>query len=73
MVTSVASKGSGEDPHNCGGGGQNIKKRPQVKTRKWVKKKNELFGWATSVASQGSVKEPHNFRGVGQNTSKSGG
>ena len=49
---------------------QNIKKRPQVKTRKWVRKKNGLFGWVTSVASQGSGKEPHNFWGVGD-TNKS--
>ena len=25
------------------------KSTPQVKTRKWVKKKNGLFGWVTSV------------------------
>ena len=49
---------------------QNIKKRPQVKTRKWVRKKNGLFGWVTSVASQGSGKDPHNCGGVGQNKSE---
>ena len=27
----------------------NTKTRPQVKTRKWVLKKNGLYGWITSV------------------------
>ena len=44
---------------------QNIKKRPQVKTRKWVRKKNGLFGWVTSVASKGSGKDPLNCGGGG--------
>ena len=30
----------------------------QVKTRKWVKKKNGLFGWITSVGGPGKYEVP---------------
>ena len=33
-------------------------KLPQVKTRKWIKKKNGLFGWVTSVIKPGKVEDP---------------
>ena len=68
--TNVNSETEGGPPKKAPQNIKNIKKRPQVKTRKWVRKKNGLFGWVTSVASQGSGKEPHNFGGVGD-TNKS--
>ena len=43
-------------------------KLPQVKTRKWIKKKNGLFGWVTSVTKPGKVEDPPKFskkEGVG--------
>ena len=38
-------------------------KKLQVKTRKWVKKKNGLFGWITSVGGPGKSEVPPKLGG----------
>ena len=39
------------------------KKAPTIRTKKWVKKKNGMFGWISCIVpSQGEVKTPHNFK-----------
>ena len=40
-------------------------KKPQVKMRKWVKKKNGLFGWITCVGGPGKSEVPPKLGGGG--------
>ena len=37
----------------------------KVKTRKWVKRKNGLYGWITSVGGPGKSKAPQKLPGGG--------
>ena len=49
----------------------NTKTRPQVKTRKWVLKKNGLYGWITSVReAKSSEKKPQNSIPSGRGVEK---
>ena len=49
----IAKVHSGTVKHASTGVGGNPKKNQlQVKTRKWVRKKNGLFGWVTSIAKE---------------------
>ena len=40
-------------------------KKIQEKTRKWVKKKNGLYGWVTSVGGPSKSKAPQKLAGGG--------
>ena len=41
-------------------------RKPQVKSRKWVKKKNGLFGWITCVGGPGKSEVPPKLGGGNQ-------
>ena len=51
-------KGSPKGPTNI--------KVPKVRTKKWIHKKNGLFGWVSCVVpSQGRAMDPQNSKGGG--------
>ena len=50
---------------NCEEAHPNMKV-PAVRVKKWVRKKNGLFGWVNSIVpSQGRSRDPQNIKGLG--------
>ena len=66
-ILTVISPGENNTIGRKKGGGPPKKpqqpKKLQVKTRKWVKKKNGLFGWITSVGGPGKSEVPPKLGG----------
>ena len=40
-------------------------KVPTVRTKKWVRKKNGLFGWVSCVQTMAKIEDPQNQKGGG--------
>ena len=45
-------------------------KVPNVRTKKWVTKKNGMFGWVSSVQARNITKDPQISQGVGVQNEK---
>ena len=48
----------------------NNRKVPNVRAKKWVKKKNGMFGWVSSVQARNITKDPQISQGVGVQNEK---